>query len=79
MKQKQRQHDGKGQSYSTEPTAKSSVTHAQTGHDGGRTTKKGGTNRSSPQKNHPQGGGMATSGHCKGQGQKSNTGCQGGY
>lgn len=76
---KQRQHDGKGQSYKTVPLPSGGIGHAESVHDGGRTTKKGGTNRSSPQKNHPQGGGPKDSGHCKSQGQKSGTGCQGGY
>lgn len=76
---KQKQHDGKGQSYTALPQPKSTVTHAQTGHDGGRTTKKAGTNRSSVQIQHKGGSGGGDGGHCKVQGQKSNTGCNGGY
>jgi hypothetical protein len=75
---KQTQHDGKGQSYKVVPPPSGGVTHAQTAHDGGRTTIKGGNSRSA-QMNYKGGIGMKSGGHCKSQGQKSHTGCDGGY
>lgn len=77
---KQKQHDGKGQSYSVVPPPSGGVTHAQTAHDGGRTTIKGGNSRSA-QMNFKESGGFKSIGstNCKSHGTKPHTGCSGGY
>jgi hypothetical protein len=56
----------------------STINHSQSNFDGGRTTKKGGTNRSRGQMNFP-GSSKTPHNTDPGQGQKPGTGCNHGY
>lgn len=67
-----------GGSYKTAPEATTPAKKAQTNFDGGRTTKKGGGNRSKPQMNFNITSDIKEKSD-PGQGQKAGTGSQGGY
>lgn len=72
----QMNHECCGKGYKTASHA-ATISHAQTAHDGGRTTKKGGGNASKPQMNHTASISVPKK-FCKSHG-KSNTGCAKGY
>lgn len=72
-------YQGDGGTYKTPDPCSPTVDHAQTNFDGGRTTKKGGTNDSSRQKNLPIKASIGVKQPRSYFGEKSGTGQNNGY